>query len=444
MNDGFYRAFEERYYAPREVIKELRKQYLPFTHHLAIIYPGSPTFDAGCGRGEWLELMIEQGFLPTGLDLDDGMLTACIELQLPAQKGDAFKHINTFTNESQSIVSAFHVVEHISFEQLRAFVKQALRVLKPGGLLIMETPNPENIIVSTRNFYLDPTHQRLIPPQLLAFVTEYEGFERVKTIRLQEPKDISSRENIGFTEVINCVSPDYAVIAQKKAPLSLLSKSQELFDVEYGVNLDTLSIKLDQRLTHIEAQSMQVNKSARQAEAKAEQAEAKAKQAEAKAKQAEAKAEQAEAKAEQAEAKAEQSQALIRSLVKSLQRIKILFGDKTTTLLRGLYRWRLFSQYGFKERIKVLAKKILKKLVPFVVARPTLWTLAVQFGHRLGVTDRLKPFVRTCLLGQSLVTEYESAVKMPISQMNELTNLSLRAKQIYADLKTAVEEQKKI
>jgi O-antigen chain-terminating methyltransferase len=214
MNDGFYRAFEERYYAPREVIKGLRKQYLPFTHQLANIYPGSPTFDAGCGRGEWLELMTEQGFLPMGVDLDDGMLSACIELQLPAKKGDAIAQMSSLSNESQSVVTAFHVVEHVSFEQLRIFVSEALRVLKPGGLLIMETPNPENIAVSTRNFYLDPTHQRPIPPQLLAFVAEFEGFERVKTLRLQEPKDIASRENIGLTEVINFVSPDYAVIAK--------------------------------------------------------------------------------------------------------------------------------------------------------------------------------------------------------------------------------------
>lgn len=274
MNDGFYRAFEERYYAPREVIKELRKQYLSFTQHLANIYPGSPTFDAGCGRGEWLELMIEQGFLPAGVDLDDGMLSACIELQLPAKKGDAIAHMSSLADESQSVITAFHVVEHVSFEQLRKFVSEAQRVLKPGGLLIMETPNPENIAVATRNFYLDPTHQRPIPAQLLAFVAEFAGFERVKTLRLQEHKEIATREIIGLTEVINCVSPDYAIVAQKMADASVLAGSQDLFAADYGISLDTLSLRLDKRLDRIESQAIRSIELAQQAIDQAQQARA--------------------------------------------------------------------------------------------------------------------------------------------------------------------------
>lgn len=281
MSDGFYRAFEERYYAPRDFIKELRRQYLPFITQLRSIYPGAETFDAGCGRGEWLELMIEQGFAPFGVDLDDGMLLGCIDLGLPAEKGDAVEYISTLPSSSQVVVSAFHVVEHISFEQLRTFVKEALRVLKPGGLLILETPNPENIVVATRNFYLDPTHQRPIPSSLLAFVTEFEGFECIKTLRLQEPKDIHSRANIGLTELLNCVSPDYAVIAQKKAEFPVSMETRKLFDVEYGMSLDALAARLDQRLEIIASQAQQAETKALQAETKALQAEAKAQLAEA-------------------------------------------------------------------------------------------------------------------------------------------------------------------
>lgn len=276
MNDGFYRAFEERYYAPREVIKGLRRQYLPFTQLLARTYEGSSTFDAGCGRGEWLELMIEQGFQPVGVDLDDGMLSACVELQLPAQKGDAIAYMSSLESESQSVVTAFHVVEHVTFEQLRIFVSEAIRVLKPGGLLIMETPNPENLAVSTRNFYLDPTHQRPIPPKLLEFVTEFGGFKRVKTFRMQEPEDITTRKTIGLSEIINCVSPDYAIIAQKNADDKLLAKFQELFNVDYGVSLDELTIKLDQRLSSMESYAVKAFNLAQQAEVKAAQAEANA------------------------------------------------------------------------------------------------------------------------------------------------------------------------
>ena len=155
---GFYRAFEERFYAPRSTIKNLRQQYLPFVQPLAALYPGAATFDIGCGRGEWLELMQELGMSPFGIDLDAGMLQGCHELNLPAEQGDAVAYLQTLADNSQAVVTAFHVVEHISFEQLTQVVIESLRVLQPGGLLIMETPNPENIVVATRNFYLDPTH----------------------------------------------------------------------------------------------------------------------------------------------------------------------------------------------------------------------------------------------------------------------------------------------
>lgn len=266
MSDNFYRAFEERYYAPREVIRALRKQYVPFVQPLATLYPKSATFDAGCGRGEWLELMSELGLSPFGVDLDEGMLEACVELGLPAQKGEAVSFLASLPSDSQVIVSAFHVVEHITFDQLRAMVAEALRVLKPGGLLIMETPNPENLVVATRNFYLDPTHQRPIPSPLLAFVAEHAGFARVKTLRLQESRELVNRGDVSLRDVIAGASPDYAVIAQKHAPDDVLSLISDPFGIDYGLSLDDLVNRWDKRFYRLEAK-------AEQAEAKAEQAE---------------------------------------------------------------------------------------------------------------------------------------------------------------------------
>ena len=178
MSDNFYRAFEERHRGPRELILSRLAVYRPFISPLKLINLAPPAIDLGCGRGEWLELLLDEGFSPLGIDQDEEMLQGCREQNLPAQQGDAVAYLATLPNESQAVISAFHVVEHISFDQLRTVVSEAFRVLKPGGLLIMETPNPENIVVATRNFYLDPTHLRPIPPQLLSFLPEYYGFAR--------------------------------------------------------------------------------------------------------------------------------------------------------------------------------------------------------------------------------------------------------------------------
>jgi SAM-dependent methyltransferase len=330
MNDNFYRAFEEKHRGTRQLIISRLRAYLPFVEPLSNIFRGAPTIDLGCGRGEWLELMAEIGFDPYGVDLDEGMLQACGEAGLPAEKGDAVAYIGHLPEESQAIVSAFHVVEHLSIEQVHIVILEALRVLKPGGLLIMETPNPENIIVSTQNFYLDPTHQRPIPSQLLSFLPEYHGFSRVKTIRLQESKELGAKSSLTLRDVLGGVSPDYAVIAQKGALGDAFHLLDYSFDLEYGLSLNTLATHYDNQIKNqaqlsettanqaitmaqrAEVKAQQAEAKAQQAEAKAQQAEVKAQQAEAKAQQAEAKAQQAEVKAQQAEAKAQQAeQALI-------------------------------------------------------------------------------------------------------------------------------------
>ena len=252
MSEAFYRAFEERHYAPREVITELRKQYLPFVAPLKDIYENSKVFDIGCGRGEWLCLMKEMGFEVLGVDLDAGMLQDCWDRNLPVEKGDAVAFLKTLESDSQVVISAFHVVEHISFDELRTVVIESLRILKPGGLLLMETPNPENIVVATRNFYLDPTHQRPIPHQLLSFIPEYYGFARVKTLRLQESADLFGKRAPTLRDVLSGVSPDYAVVAQKCAAPEQL----KLFDIEfgknYGLSFETLVQMYDERMLRAE------------------------------------------------------------------------------------------------------------------------------------------------------------------------------------------------
>jgi O-antigen chain-terminating methyltransferase len=245
MSDPFYRAFEERYRGSRQLIKSRLRQYLPFIEPLATKHPCAAVLDVGCGRGEWLELMAEIGLVPYGIDLDDGMLTTCVELGLPAQKGNAIAFLSTLPNDSQLVVSAFHVVEHISFEQLRILVREALRVLKCGGLLIMETPNPENIVVATRNFYLDPTHQRPLPPQLLSFLPEYYGFEKVKILRLQESAELAAAKHLSLLNVLNGVSPDYAVVAQKGGDEAAIVATKSAFDTEYGLTLEVLVDKYE-------------------------------------------------------------------------------------------------------------------------------------------------------------------------------------------------------
>jgi O-antigen chain-terminating methyltransferase len=249
MDDGFYRAFEDRYRGSRALISERLEVYLPFLMPLKALYEDAQILDLGCGRGEWLELMGRKGFQASGVDLDDGMLEACQALGLPARKDDALSALQKLPDSSQIAVTGFHIAEHIPFPVLQQIIAEALRVLRPAGLLILETPNAESLVVGTNSFYLDPTHERPLPNLLLSFLTEYSGFIKSKIVRLQESAALhDDNAAIGVWGVLSGTSPDYAVIAQKQAQPDLLSAFDAVFDASYGLSLDQLAVRYDQAL----------------------------------------------------------------------------------------------------------------------------------------------------------------------------------------------------
>ena len=246
MKDHFYRDFELLFRGDRSEIKERLRVYLPFVRPLLDLYPDAVALDVGCGRGEWLETLRDQGFKVLGVDLDEGMLEDCKTLHLEVRHEDALSVLRSMVDESASLVSAFHLVEHIAFDDLRSLVEQAHRVLKPGGLLIMETPNPENLTMAASRFYLDPTHTRPIPPGLLSFVPRYYGFSKSIVFRLQESAALRQDPSPALLDVLEGVSPDYAVIAQKSASEEVLDRFKPAFALDMGLTIETLTTRYDQ------------------------------------------------------------------------------------------------------------------------------------------------------------------------------------------------------
>lgn len=274
---GLYKAFEDLHRGSHELIKSRLGVYLPFVEVIKSIYPPAPSsstatpaieaLDLGCGRGEWLELLKENGVSAEGIDLDDDMLSACRVQGLKVATGDAVAYLQSLPNNSRSVISGFHIAEHLSLEDLKIVVEESLRVLKPAGLLILEVPNTENLVVGTSSFYLDPTHQRPLPSQLLTFLTDYFGFARSKLLRLQEPAPLRDELTpVSLFNVLSAVSPDYAVIAQKQAEANTLASFDVLFNQTYGLSLDVLAIRyqshiddLGKQLQNLEQQVQLLN-----------------------------------------------------------------------------------------------------------------------------------------------------------------------------------------
>lgn len=250
MSDDFYRALEERFRASQEDIRARLEGYSPFLKALCLTIPTPKAFDIGCGRGEWLQLLTDMGMQARGVDLDDSMLAACHERGLNAKNQDALQALRALPDASLDLISAFHVVEHLTFDYLRDLLKEAQRTLSSDGLLILETPNAENLIVGTNNFYLDPTHQRPVPAIFLEFLCQFSGFAQSKIVRLQEDQALhAANAHIGLWQVLYGVSPDYAIVARKALPTAGQSDAfAQLFKKSYGLDLPQLAQRHDQHI----------------------------------------------------------------------------------------------------------------------------------------------------------------------------------------------------
>jgi len=398
-NDDFYRVFEDHYRGSRELIKGRLSVYLPFIKPLLQAYPDAAAIDLGCGRGEWLEVLTSAGFQSVGVDLDQGMLRDCHDLGLQVMQGDAIVYLSALPDESQVVVSAIHVVEHIAFDQLRALVSQAIRALKPGGLLIMETPNPENIVVATRNFYLDPTHQRPIPPELLSFIPDYYGFSRVKILRLQESPEIVGRENISLNDVLSGVSPDYAVVAQKPADELVTTLLDECFAKEYGLTLDSISSRYDTR----------INERIAEAESRAQQSEARAQQSEARAQQEENRAQQFEARAKHLESLLKQKEYEANDWHEQVVQMHKSTSWRVTAPLRAVRRLLGGSR---ESRILSMLRDPTGHAIRYVVRRPKLKSFCLRLLSKFPrLLLRLRGIRTEQLLSDSFVMR--QAIKIP-------------------------------
>jgi len=147
--------------------------------------PG-PILDLGCGRGVLLELLHRERVDSYGVDTFGPGIEACREKGLTIVDCDLFAHLKSLPDSSLGGIFCSHVVEHLTPAQAIVFLRESARVLRPGGTLVLVTPNSKDLLVVTEGFWLDLTHVRLYPARLLGMLLEQVGFHFVQTL---EDKD---------------------------------------------------------------------------------------------------------------------------------------------------------------------------------------------------------------------------------------------------------------
>jgi SAM-dependent methyltransferase len=216
LPESVYALFEERFRGTSTDVLEKQRFYLPYVRGL----PG-PVFDAGCGRGEFLQLLRDEGIAARGVESSSVSANACRAAGLDVTEGDAIEALAAAPSKSLGGVVAFQVVEHWPAAATFRFLAEARRAIAPGGVVIVETVNTDSL-AAMNAFYLDPTHVRPVPPEALRFLCDAAGFRDLSVeflaplpagMRLEERSDNDARLN-----AILFGPQDYAVIGRVPVP----------------------------------------------------------------------------------------------------------------------------------------------------------------------------------------------------------------------------------
>jgi SAM-dependent methyltransferase len=190
-----YFELERRYRGTEEEIAERLSRYLPY------LEGRGPVLDLGCGRGEALAILAARGVPASGVDGSARMVALCRERGLDAAPGDLFERLAAVPEASLGGVVSFHVIEHLPAPSLDRLVRLAYRALLPGGVLILETPNPLSVVVAARNFWLDPTHRRPVHPESLHLLYELAGFDPIERLDLRPFPDVERLPEIDLARL---------------------------------------------------------------------------------------------------------------------------------------------------------------------------------------------------------------------------------------------------
>jgi SAM-dependent methyltransferase len=171
-----YVGFEDRFRGSEDQIRERLKDYVPY-------FAGqSDVLDVGCGRGEFLELLREQGIGARGLDLNPEMVEVCRARGLDVANADARGYLTGVPDDSIGGLIAVQVIEHLEPPYLAETLSLAYDKLRPGARIVLETINPACWVAFFESFIRDLTHVKPIHPETLQFMLQASGFSNVEIV----------------------------------------------------------------------------------------------------------------------------------------------------------------------------------------------------------------------------------------------------------------------
>jgi SAM-dependent methyltransferase len=179
----------------------LLDRYVPYADRFAA---GSRVLDLGCGRGEFLQLLKQRGVDGLGVDADEEMIEAVRAKGLNAQRGEVHDFLKKHADQFDGIFAA-HLIEHMPSEQFVELTRLAARALRPGGRLILVTPNPHNLSMQLHEFWRDLQHVRFYSPEIVRWVVHEAGLKDIEVGENARYRSDPRAET--FLEVFNPTPP---------------------------------------------------------------------------------------------------------------------------------------------------------------------------------------------------------------------------------------------
>ena len=213
-----YFLFESKYRGTTDEIKARQAHYLEY-------FKGQENIlDLGCGRGEFLELLNENGIKSEGIDMLPENIALCKEKNLDVKLGDGIAYLSSLPDNSLGGIFSAQVIEHISNEQLVELIRLSRKKLKDGAKLVLETLNPQCLMIYAESFYMDPSHTKPVHPYVVKFIAECEGFIKNELIymtpsdeKMLLPVDENEKSESSFRTINSLLfgNREYALIAEK-------------------------------------------------------------------------------------------------------------------------------------------------------------------------------------------------------------------------------------